>query len=88
MNAAGVQANPMRGHGPVKARKFLPSFRVYDLRHTFITNALAKGIPVNVVADWVGHDDPGFTYSRYGHALKKDTQQAVMTMEGVLFRRG
>lgn len=81
---------PKREHatGPLPARKFIPAFRTYDLRHTFATLALANGVPVNVVSDWLGHENPAFTYARYGHALKKDTQAAVVTMEGVLFRAG
>jgi integrase len=81
---------PKREHatGPLPARKFTPAFRIYDLRHTFATLALANGVPVNVVSDWLGHENPAFTYAKYGHALKKDTQAAVVTMEGVLFKAG
>lgn len=81
---------PKREHatGPVKAREFDPAFRIYDLRHTFGTNALAKGIPVNVVADWMGHDDPAFTYARYGHALKSSQKESVAKLQAAFFKMG
>jgi integrase len=81
---------PKREHatGPLPARKFNNIFRIYDLRHTFATLALANAVPVNVVSDWLGHENPAFTYAKYGHALKKDTAAATVTMQGVLFRAG
>jgi integrase len=39
---------------------------------------LVNGVPVNVVADIMGHEKGSFTFARYGHALKKDTQDAVV----------
>lgn len=40
--------------GPLPAREFTPAFRIYDLRHTYVTLQLMAGVPVNVVADRAG----------------------------------
>jgi integrase len=81
---------PKREHatGPVKAREFIPGFRIYDCRHTFGTNAFARGIPANIVADWMGHDDPAFTVSKYGHALKSSQKESVAKLEATFFKLG
>jgi hypothetical protein len=52
------------------------------------TNAYASSATatsaMNVVSDWLGHENPAFAYAKYGHALKKDTQAAVVKMEGAI----
>jgi integrase len=80
---------PQREHatGPVAARRFIAEFRIYDLRHTYVTLLLMAGTPVNVVADLVGHEKASFTIARYGHALPKQTKEAVTTLKAVLFRK-
>lgn len=80
---------PKREHvtGPVPKRDFIPAFRVYDCRHTYVTLLLMASTPVNVVADLVGHEQASFTIARYGHALPKQTKEAVATLEAVLFRK-
>lgn len=35
-------------------------------------------VPVNVVADLLGHEKASFTIARYGHALPKQMQVAAM----------
>ena len=40
------------------------------------------------VADIMGHEKASFTFARYGHALKKDTHEAVVKLEGILFGTG
>ena len=86
----GWGEHPKREHatGPLPVRQFTPAFRIYDLRHTCCSVLLANGVPVNVVADIMGHEKASFTFARYGHALKKDTQAAVAKMEAVLFGTG
>jgi integrase len=80
---------PKREHvtGPVPKRQFTPAFRIYDCRHTYVTLLLMAGTPVNAVADLVGHEKASFTIARYGHALPKQTKEAVATLEAVLFKR-
>ncbi|MFJ4791911.1 tyrosine-type recombinase/integrase [Kitasatospora purpeofusca] len=45
-------------------------FRIHDLRHSHVTNALEAGEnPVEVSAN-VRHHSPGYTMARYGHSRK------------------
>jgi integrase len=45
-------------------------FRIHDLRHSYVTNALDAGEnPVEVSAN-VRHHSPGYTMARYGHSRK------------------
>jgi hypothetical protein len=45
---------------------------------------LMNGVPVNVVADILGHANGAFTIARYGHALPKETAAATRTLGAVL----
>lgn len=79
---------PERQHptGPVAQRSFIPAFRLYDLRHTCATLLLAHGVPVNVVADLLGHEKASFTIMQYGHALPTQCTEATHKLETLLFR--
>ena len=50
------------------ARLGLPKIRLHDVRHSYITAALASGVPVKVVAERVGHNAVSMTYD-YSHAI-------------------
>jgi integrase len=39
----------------------LPRIRLHDLRHTHATIALRAGVPVEVISERLGHEDPAFT---------------------------
>ena len=58
----------------------------FDL-YRALTRAAIGGHAVNVVADLVGHEKASFTIARYGHALPKQTKEAVATVESVLFKK-
>ena len=79
---------PAREHltGPLPARPFTAGFRIYDLRHTYVTLLLLNGVPVNVVADLAGHENAAFTVARYGHSLKQHADEATKKLESLLFR--
>lgn len=50
----------------------LPVRRFHDLRHTAATEALRAGMPVPVVARWLGHADAAITLRTYSHLLPED----------------
>jgi integrase len=50
-------------------RSGLPRIRLHDLRHTHATNALRAGIPVKVISERLGHENPAFTMKQYAHVL-------------------
>jgi integrase len=59
----------------------LPNIRVYDLRHTHISHALAAGTPVHVVSKRVGHASAKMTLDVYGHVLSGQDGDAVAKLE-------
>jgi integrase len=55
----------------------LPHFRLYDLRHTFATRLLNRGVPITYVAAQLGHKKPTTTLQWYAHALPTATARYV-----------
>lgn len=46
-------------------RAKLPTFRLYDLRHTYASHALMAGAPITYVAAQLGHAKPTMTLTHY-----------------------
>ncbi|MGH3390984.1 MAG: tyrosine-type recombinase/integrase [Actinomadura sp.] len=42
---------------------------MHVLRHTFASACLSQGVDVRTLADWLGHEDPGFTLRTYAHLM-------------------
>ena len=57
-----------RGESP-RVYALLPRIRLHDLRHTHATIALQAGVPVKVIAERLGHEDPAFTMKQYAHVI-------------------
>lgn len=53
----------------------------HDLRHTFATVALAKGIDVMVVSSILGHKSPSMTLDVYATALPKSKKAAMNKLD-------
>ena len=49
----------------------LSGHRLYDLRHTYATLLLSRGVPVTYVADQLGHAKPTTTLQWYAHWLPR-----------------
>ena len=62
----------------------LPCIRLHDLRHTHASLLLAAGVPVHVVAQRLGHADPGFTMRVYGHLLPRQQRDAAELVAGMV----
>ena len=83
-------------HSDKLAKKFkailrqagLPIVRLYDLRHTSATLALAAGVPPKVVAEQLGHASAAFTLDVYSHLLPHMQEQAAIKVEQILIGRG
>lgn len=70
-----------RVHKRLLKKAGLPTeVRLHDLRHTFVSRALAAGASLRAVSDIVGHHDPGFTARRYAHSIQEDRQEAVQRL--------
>ena len=64
----------------------LPELRLYDLRHTAATIALAVGVSPKVVSEQLGHASTAFTLDTYAHVLPHMQDEAVARIEAVLVR--
>lgn len=62
----------------------VPSIRLHDLRHTHASLLLAAGVPVHVVSQRLGHQDPGFTMRVYGHLLPRQQRDAAELVAGMV----
>lgn len=66
------------------ARAGVERIRPHDLRHSAATFMLARGRPLPVVAEILGHRSSAFTSSRYGHVLSGQYRDVADTMADVL----
>ncbi|HET8548063.1 MAG TPA: site-specific integrase, partial [Bryobacteraceae bacterium] len=71
----------------LKAAGLPTTFRLYDLRHTAATLALAAGVPPKIVSEMLGHASAAFTRDVYSHVLPHMQDSAVEKVEDLL-RRG
>ena len=55
----------------------LPHYRIHDLRHSFISNAILNGIDVVTVSKYVGHSNVEMTLNRYSHLLKDSEKRMI-----------
>ena len=66
----------------------LPRIRLYDLRHTAATLALAAGVSPKVVSEQLGHASAAFTLDTYAHVLPHMQDEAATKVEEMLFGKG
>lgn len=64
----------------------LAGVRWHDLRHFVITQSLAAGVPVNIVAARAGHRDASMVLRTYGHFVPEADREAAAAMSKVLTR--
>ena len=62
----------------------LPPMRLYDLRHTAATFALAGGVSFKVVSEQLGHASSAFTLDVYSHLLPHMQTEAAGRVERLL----
>ncbi len=63
----------------------LPNVRLYDLRHTAATLALAAGVSPKVVSEQLGHASTAFTLDTYAHVLPHMQDEAAVKIEAMIF---
>ncbi len=66
----------------------LPRIRLYDLRHTAATLALAAAVSPKVVSEQLGHASTAFTLDTYAHVLPHMQDEAATRVEAMLFGKG
>jgi integrase len=62
----------------------LPLIRFHDLRHTFATLLISKGINIKVVSEMLGHANVSITLRIYAHVLPHMQDSAAQAMEDVM----
>jgi integrase len=50
---------------------------LHDLRHAHATLLLARGTPMRLIAEQLGHTDPALTARIYAHVLDAQLEDAV-----------
>lgn len=58
--------------------------RFHDLRHTFATLSLEKGVPLKTVSEVLGHSTIAITGDTYSHVTDKMRMKAADTMSEIL----
>ena len=58
--------------------------RFHDLRHTVATVLLEDGAPLNAVQELLGHYNPAFTATQYGHVTKRMQQETTDRLGNLL----
>lgn len=59
----------------------LPAVRFHDLRHGYISDRLAEGWPVALVAEAAGHSTPTTTLNTYAHTIEKAQRSMALAAE-------
>jgi integrase len=72
----------------LKAAGIPRRIRVHDLRHTYASLALQRGVPLLVVSRQLGHASIAITADTYGHLALDAGRQAAEAMEAILTEHG
>lgn len=64
-------------------RAGVPHFRMYDIRHVAISEALARGADLAAVAAQAGHSSVATTTNFYAHVIAGAQQRAAALMPGI-----
>jgi Site-specific recombinase XerD len=54
------------------------------LRHTAASAWLAGGVDIRTLAEWLGHEDPGFTLRTYTHLMPNALDRGRRAMDAFL----
>ncbi len=66
------------------AKAKVSTIRVHDLRHSYASLALRRGIPVEVVSERLGHSNPAFTLTVYRHVLEDESKGYALSLSDLL----
>jgi len=70
-----------KAFGQALRRAKLPSFRPYDLRHTYASLLLAQGAPITYVSAQLGHTDATTTLCWYARWIPRTDKRAVDALD-------
>jgi integrase len=69
---------------PLLRRAGLPPIRLHDLRHTYASVALARGVHPKVVQEAMGHANISVTLDLYSHVVPTLQRDAAREMGAAL----
>jgi integrase len=78
--AAGVIPKPAPGEKYVESREH----GFHALRHHFASVLLAEGVDIRTLAEYLGHEDPGFTLRVYTHLMPNSEEKARRAIDRAL----
>ena len=73
--------NLSRGFNEACAVAGVRRIRIQDLRHTYASLALQRGVPVEVVSERLGHASVGFTLDTYRHLYEVERREAALSLD-------
>jgi integrase len=76
-----------RGFWRVVARAGVKRIRLHDLRHTFASHCVMRGVPIEVLQQWLGHSDIRMTM-RYAHLAPGHTHRFVELLDAPVGAHG
>ena len=66
------------------SRADLKGVRFHDLRHTFASICLLRGVSAKVISEALGHSSVAFTLQVYSHIIEGMQKEAMSLLDGVL----
>ncbi|HEX2863356.1 MAG TPA: tyrosine-type recombinase/integrase [Deinococcales bacterium] len=69
---------------PLRDAAGVRPIRFHDLRHTYASLAIRAGMDVRLLADRLGHTDPGFTLRTYAHVFEAYRQSGALSLADLL----
>ena len=75
----------LRVWNSVRKEAGIEDVRLHDLRHTFASHAVLRGIPLPVVSRLLGHKQPSMTL-RYAHVGDRETEAAAERIGAAIAR--
>jgi integrase len=57
---------------------------MHAMRHLFASMLLGQGVSIKALADYLGHEDPGFTLRTYTHLMPSAHDSARAAVDGML----
>jgi integrase len=70
---------------PLLAKAGLPPIRIHDLRHSYASIALTRGVHPKVVQEALGHSTIAVTLDLYSHVVPSLQREAAREMGAALF---
>lgn len=55
--------------------------KIHDLRHSFASNLINSGVPINIIAKLCGHSSPEITFRIYSHLFPNTGEEVIQKLE-------